>query len=300
MRSLAIDFEDTLLSHDYVTAERLCSVCPSIWKPTAFDMSTHLYEYQNCTVFCKTEFGVNELFEIMRHNPQSIRRVVTHNSDIDIDKTLASIRPNNVSVWYAANSTYADPNIVPLPLGLANAYLGVENPPTRINTQVEDILSVDTKRTRDRLLYVNHRNGTYPQERKPLMDLFLDRAKRGENWFMVSPLCNNGESKPITDVHDNKRIIKDYLDEMTQHKFVLCPRGNGVDTHRLWEALYSRTIPIVRYEDAHRNFTDLPILFINDWNEVTEDFLHTKYTEMSTRAWDYSKMTASYWAKEFS
>lgn len=40
------------------------------------------------------------------------------------------------------------------------------------------------------------------------------------------------------------------------------------DTHRLWKTLYMDSIPIVKYESAHHLFTDLPILFINDWKEI--------------------------------
>lgn len=296
-----IDFDDSLLIEDYVTAERLCSVCPSKWKPTAFDMSVHLTNVHNSTVFCKTEFGIQEFFDIMRRNQSNgiIRRVVTHNADVSIDKHLAGLRPPNVPVWYAANSTYSDPSIIPVPLGLANEYRDVTDPPTMINTQVEDILEVDTRQSRDRLLYVNHRNHTYPVERKPLMESFLKRAREGHRWFTISPLCSDGYPEIIRNREGNRKIIKIYLEEMTRHKFVLCPRGNGVDTHRLWEALYSRTIPVVRYEDAHRNFKDLPILFVNDWSEVTEEFLHTEYSKMCSRAWDYSKMSLKWWAKQF-
>lgn len=36
-----------------------------------------------------------------------------------------------------------------------------------------------------------------------------------------------------------------YLYELSRHYFCLCPRGNGMDTHRFWEALYLGVIPVV-------------------------------------------------------
>ena len=33
------------------------------------------------------------------------------------------------------------------------------------------------------------------------------------------------------------------------------------------------SIPIVKYENTHSEFTDLPILFISDWKEVTKELL---------------------------
>jgi hypothetical protein len=37
----------------------------------------------------------------------------------------------------------------------------------------------------------------------------------------------------------------EYTREMGKHYFVLCPRGNGIDTHRFWEALYMGAIPVL-------------------------------------------------------
>ena len=286
-----INFDDSLLD-DFVSGETLKNACGSYFKPTAFDPSMSLSNQDNGTVFCKTEAALGEFFQLMRKNPDANRRVVTHNSDIGIDAEFASMRPPNVTKWYAVNSTHDDPMIVPVPLGIANSHCV-------ITTKISHIKAVDTKASRSRLLYINHRPQTYPIERQPLMDAFTDREKQGEKWFTIGS-NRKGQTETDRGGGASDGVIRSFLTEMIDHKFVLCPRGNGLDTHRLWEALYSRTIPIARYEDGHRNFIDLPILFINDWCEVTEEFLHTKYEEMSTRKWDYSKITASYWAKEFS
>eukprot|EP00965_Chrysotila_dentata_P239975 6203413-Pleurochrysis_carterae.AAC.2 len=42
------------------------------------------------------------------------------------------------------------------------------------------------------------------------------------------------------------RLLGRYLEELGRYHFVLAPRGNGIDTHRLWEALLVGTIPIVK------------------------------------------------------
>jgi hypothetical protein len=299
-----INFDDSLLD-DFVSAETLKDACPSWWKPTAFDQSTSLTQEQNSAVFCKTESALSEFFHIMRQNPTAIRKVVTHNSDLGIDSYFASLRPPNVTKWFAANSLHEDPNIIPLPLGIANTYKEVSDPPTKINAQMPEIRAVETKGKRTKLLYVNHRVGTYPSERAPITKTFEDREKNGETWFTIgSGRKNDNEmdkTKPFPPNHENasnKKVIIDFLNEMVDHKFVLCPRGNGMDTHRLWEALYTRTVPIVRYEPAHRYFTDLPILFISNWNEITEDYLLKKYDEMSLKTWDYSKLKTSWWAQQ--
>ena len=58
--------------------------------------------------------------------------------------------------------------------------------------------------------------------------------------------------------------------------FCACPKGNGVDTYRFWEALYLGTIPIVDYGKFYDQFGDLPKLdvkSISDLNFYNKDSL---------------------------
>jgi hypothetical protein len=64
------------------------------------------------------------------------------------------------------------------------------------------------------------------------------------------------------------------------------------------EALYLVTIPVVKKCIAMEQFYDFPCVFIDDWNEVTEEFLHEKYEEIINREYDLSKLYVSYWNKE--
>jgi len=38
---------------------------------------------------------------------------------------------------------------------------------------------------------------------------------------------------------------QDFVGKLSSSRFVICPPGNGTDTHRLWETLSARAIPIV-------------------------------------------------------
>ena len=42
-----------------------------------------------------------------------------------------------------------------------------------------------------------------------------------------------------------KTDFKSYLTELKQHRFSLCIRGNGLDTHRFYESLLMGTIPVI-------------------------------------------------------
>ena len=60
------------------------------------------------------------------------------------------------------------------------------------------------------------------------------------------------------------------ITRIAKYRWCACPEGNGVDTHRLWEALYMRCIPIVvksPFIDALMYYTngELPICVIDSW-----------------------------------
>ena len=80
-----------------------------------------------------------------------------------------------------------------------------------------------------------------------------------------------------------------YFIELASHKYAICPRGNGLDTHRLWECLYLNTIPIV-IKDDFPNITNLPIIILNNWDELDINKLSLTYTKQIL-----SKLTINYY-----
>ncbi len=88
-----------------------------------------------------------------------------------------------------------------------------------------------------------------------------------------------------------------YLRELRNHEFVLCPRGNGVDTHRLWETLYMGSIPIVQRDPVHRGWQDLPICWIDSWDEVTPEFLQKQKQDILNRRVNLDKLKIGYWIR---
>jgi hypothetical protein len=141
-----------------------------------------------------------------------------------------------------------------------------------------DVINRDI--TKNNLAYINFNISTFPSERKFIFDKFSN-----ENWVKVGNIDNsiNGRKKFLVDIKSSK--------------FVFCPRGNGIDTHRLWETLYMGSIPIVKYERAHHLFKDLPILFIDDWNDINEEYLNQIYIQMTSKDWNIDKLKISYWLK---
>ena len=46
------------------------------------------------------------------------------------------------------------------------------------------------------------------------------------------------------------------------------PRGGGLDCHRTWEMLYFGMIPIVKTSSLDSLFSSLPVIILQDWDEI--------------------------------
>lgn len=89
----------------------------------------------------------------------------------------------------------------------------------------------------------------------------------------------------------------DYITSLFSSKFVICPEGNGIDTHRLYEALICKCIPIVERgvnetskKIIEMKYGNCPILFTDDYSEITIDYLENKYNEMNQQIYDFSNL----------
>jgi len=102
------------------------------------------------------------------------------------------------------------------------------------------------------------------------------------------------------DIFSEGRFL-DYYKKIASSKFMMCPRGCGIDTYRMWECLYLGCIPIVVKYEGFKDFSDLPILFIDKWEDylnIDSKYLEEKYNEMIDKDYNYDKLKFSWW-KEY-
>lgn len=61
-----------------------------------------------------------------------------------------------------------------------------------------------------------------------------------------------------------------YAKLASRYRFVACPEGNGLDTHRFWEALYRGSVPVVLNSPFAENWADLgiPIVRLENWADL--------------------------------
>jgi hypothetical protein len=92
-------------------------------------------------------------------------------------------------------------------------------------------------------------------------------------------------------------------DDWIKYKFILSPEGAGLDCHRTWEALMIGCIPIVKNSMLNELYENLPIVIINEWDELNEEFLNKKYIEIlenkKNNKYNYNKLYLNYWTNVF-
>ena len=197
-------------------------------------------------------------------------RMVSHNGDEPITAQTLAEYPN-LRVWLGQNICCDDPRAHPLPIGFENDYISGQ--PWRKEYLLE--LSGEMRPAK-KLCYFNC-SPTHPA-RRAAFDYFSQ-----QQWCKVR----------------NERLLHtDFYDELLDHCFIVSPRGNGLDTHRHWETLLLRRYPIIQRDwSMERLFDGLPVVFIDDWREVTPALLFDKLAEFGQLKFNLEKMTFSYWAR---
>lgn len=193
------------------------------------------------------------------------------------DYPITNAISNRFNKVFCINRETDSDNTFGIPLGITNDC--DDSPLHRIYGNKEIMIEVINQNiSKDNLAYMNFNIDNYPLERKMIFDKF-----QTETWVIKGEIGKTLDSR------------LNFLKDIKSSKFVFCPRGNGVDTHRIWETLYMGSVPIVKYEKTHHLFTDLPILFIKDWNEINEKFLDEKYEEIINKEWNMDKLKIQYW-----
>jgi len=263
-------FASDRVRKDFLSAERFMECCDQVW--SADQRSSRITDRRRpergSIVYAKRDHTV-PLFQQLKKRRN---RVVLVTSESDDGVEPSEVIPAQIAAWFSSNTTH--PGVHPLPLGLGNSYCRV--------TAKADLIADFSGWEKKSLLYVNFRPETNPLIRVPVWESFGSSAWAG--------YCTR---------HAGNVSQEEYVASMAAHRFVLCPRGNGIDTHRMWEALYLGVIPILEKNPALEYFSDLPILLLDRLEGLERGFLESKYQVMVSRAWNWEKLFMPWWRQLF-
>lgn len=120
-----------------------------------------------------------------------------------------------------------------------------------------------------------------------------DSRRRGSYKINREKIMNNLRKNGFTNLRLN---AENYFNSLKNYKFIISPKGNGIDCHRHYEALLSGCIPICEYnKKTKEKYKNLPILYTTDYSEITNDYLESKYQEMLNKDYNFEKLFVSYY-----
>jgi hypothetical protein len=161
--------------------------------------------------------------------------IIIHNSDkpLDADRFLRTL-PRALHI-YAINTTIRHQQLTTIPLGFLDRDL--------------DILPmIRPSSERNIEIYSNFSKNTNPKAR------------------MTCLLAFEGDSRVVRK-EPNGRSQDEYYNDLCHSKFVLCPQGTGIDTHRIYEALACGATPVVLHSTLDHLYKKLPICILNSWTD---------------------------------
>ena len=218
-------------------------------------------------IYTDTGYALEFLEAVKSLDKQII--LITHNGDTNID-----IAPtDNIIRWYTKNVNIIHPRIESIPIGLENEIWFPER-----QKKQRILAKLNEPRNYRNLVYMNHSIATNPVPRGRLYQLY-----ESEPW-VTSVRGSNGFGH-----------YDEYIDNVYNHKFMICPEGNGIDVHQPWECLYVGTIPIQKRNINNSFYTDLPICFVDNWEDLTEEFLEAEFIRIKACIWNMEKITFKYW-----
>ena len=227
--------------------------------------------HENSVIFCNN-LTLKSLFkQLNKINDLKNIKLITHQTDMSIDKNLFDLKPESISKWFSANVNYHHADLIPLPLGMSNYFQLDQMNSSNINFE-----TIFKKNELKPNIYVNFKISTNYKEREELYKHFSEKS-----WATV-------DSPSLS--------INEYEEKLKSSSFVLCPWGNGIDTHRLWEALYYGKIPITKSHVTYSSTEGLPVLFVEDYKEINPNLLEKFIADLSEEKIQYNKLDIYSWA----
>jgi hypothetical protein len=266
----------------YITGETINDLCAiSIYERSYLNRFSNIKKYVKDVIFVNE----NNNLETILHNQNNIFFtkidwiyyfinvilplikkpfiLITHNGDQLSGNHLQILNHPLLLKWYGENMGLINNKTEGIPIGLENQMWNRTN---------FDIIEKNRFNNKNNLLYLNFSEKTN-KNRKKIMELFLSKGFKKNNSLQWN----------------------DYMKELSTYKFAISPQGNGIDCHRTWECLYLGVIPIIEKSVPMSFFNELPILFISNYEEITEEYLNLVYEKFSNSKFNLEKLSTEYY-----
>jgi hypothetical protein len=235
-------------------------------------------------IFCKTDFLDDEFQHISNLKNDVI--LITGNSDYPIDEYRFNKKPKNIKKWFAQNALVNDIDLIPIPIGFENKLPALRDG--------HGIGYYDRAKLKEDLVF---RNLEVEPNKKIYANFNVLTNYHYRN--MVRDVCIKSN---YIDWDEPNLSLEEFFDKILEYEMVVCPIGNGIDTHRLWEVLYSNRIPItirVGNFKIYELYEKLPIIILDNENDLyNEKLLDNKLNEIKNKQFDKNIINLEFWVSQ--
>lgn len=163
---------------------------------------------------------------------------VVHNSDLPFGPAQLRMMLPHAAHIYAINTIVTHPRLTTIPLGFVDKQLPL----------LSGFRGGSSERPYE--IYANFSVQTNNIKRMQCLNAFRDDSRL---------------------VLRQNLSVPDYLMDLCKSKFVLCPEGTGMDTHRVYESLLCGATPVVLRNSLSSLYEKLPVCIVDNW---TDPFVH--------------------------
>jgi len=253
----------------------VCRDWPRSHSEQPFESIKNKREYfDKAIIFCDSYY-LPELFrEIKDHSNNYI--LISHLRDISINKNIFDAKPKCIKKWFAQNADYEHEDLIPIPIGIENhagAWKG-----TLIDLDFWSKYNLNDTYEKNKDLCVNFSGaGSAFFSHHSRQDWLEHLTQEG---FEISPRLSSVEN----------------LNNVKNHYLCASPRGNGIDCHRTWEALYFDCVPIVPKHLMYNHFATSIIQVENEKliNKKLINYLIDEYKSNKLK-FDKQILDIDYW-----
>jgi len=223
-------------------------------------------------IFCRSDY-LTEL-KRLNLNQEHKRILIAGNSDYDFTD-INQLPQGLFQRFYLQNSFISNnKDIFTLPIGIENLSIGINGLPKNLTA------TLDWNEKSKQILV-----GPISPTHRDRMDLIaVAESQKGAFELKKENISPSSFAKT-----------------MEKYRYIACPRGNGVDTHRFWETLYRGSIPIVlrnSWSQSLEHFK-VPMIIINTWQEAEEAIEDFEQSVRVRNPRSLDVLWIDYWQKVF-
>ena len=105
-------------------------------------------------------------------------------------------------------------------------------------------------------------------------------------------------SKEFVTALDKKTEFGEYIQNISDSRFILSPRGYNIDCCRTWEALWAGSIPVVESHGIDNVYDGLPVIIVSDLSKISMNYLNSEFQKLKQKKFNLEKLQMSYWESQ--